>query len=760
MTKTTQTIRMQMKDRGAAAILAMMFLVIFGSLAAAMAIVSQGNLASADSQMKINRSQSAAETGMKFVIHRLEQVARATETTYGLIDPTRADELWMDNDDGVRQQLYESFSGEFHNIAEPQLTSRGLGIGPISVGPGQPTFTATFEPHPLPGPGGAGDFSRYDDPFYDRAPYNDPDQMGGAAVSSTNPMDARWVRVVVTAFDGPDGRTVARSISMDFRIDKKLRFAILSRSRVMIGRNVMIEGQIGSKFMEVNLEHGHPVQMANDFRLLNADLDANLDLLLNTLITNDINGDNRLDIGNPSEIAGIPDPGALDADQDGFITDFDFFIMEFDANADGSVSATELDTASDPNRRQLLELIDTFGDPARPGYDDGFINGLDRFAKISGQVKISAAMADWNDGAAGGAYQDYFQGAIRPEHNEAPLTFESSDNDVFSFDPDDFDVDSFKTIAGGDLATQATTQADTNPTSDPTGPVMDLSGAVFEEVPFGSAYPYDHYERPLYRNMTFTNITIPAGTNALFENCTFIGVTFVETTTANTDNNFNFAGMQEDDGSLRFPDMSVATTDPNTGTSVTVSSTKDVSNNVRFHNCQFEGTIVTRAANAFTHVRNKLNFTGKTKFILDESVYLTESEKDLFRRSTILAPHYSLEMGTFISPLDNNETVNLSGTIIAGLVDMRGQVKINGSLITTFEPVSNVAPVIGDTSPQFNTTLGYFPVDEGDLEAELPANGVGVIHVRYDPTIPMPDGITGPIEIAPMAQTYFEGVAP
>ncbi len=34
--------------RGAAAVLAMMFLMIFGSLAAAMAIVSQGNLSTAD----------------------------------------------------------------------------------------------------------------------------------------------------------------------------------------------------------------------------------------------------------------------------------------------------------------------------------------------------------------------------------------------------------------------------------------------------------------------------------------------------------------------------------------------------------------------------------------------------------------------------------------------------------------------------------------------------------------------------------------
>ena len=113
-------------------------------------------------------------------------------------------------------------------------------------------------------------------------------------------------------------------------------------------------------------------------------------------------------------------------------------------------------------------------------------------------------------------------------------------------------------------------------------------------------------------------------------------------------------------------------------------------------------------------------------------------------------------MGTFISPSDSNETIHLSGTIVTGILDMRGQVKINGSIVTTFEPQAGVSPVMGDTSPQFNTTLGYFPSSDGDLEAELPINGIGVIQVRYDPTIPMPDGIIGPIELTPVMATYFE----
>ena len=88
---------------------------------------------------------------------------------------------------------------------------------------------------------------------------------------------------------------------------------------------------------------------------------------------------------------------------------------------------------------------------------------------------------------------------------------------------------------------------------------------------------------------------------------------------------------------------------------------------------------------------------------------------------------------------------------------MRGQVDINGSLMTTFNPQRDTGPVIGDTSPQFNTTIGYFSAAQGDLEAEIPVNGFGVIHIRYNPDLPLPDGILGPVEILPMWGTYFEG---
>lgn len=729
------------RQRGAIVILAMMFLVIFGSLAAAMSIVAQGNLQTADSHVKINRSLAAAETGMRYVVYRLNSVAKNVKTSSGVIDEDEATALW----DEVRAQLILALASESHNLAEPYEVGGDLHVGPIAVGPGEPTFTATFLPHPIAG-------EDYDSAYYQRPPYS----AMSPAISNSNPLDSTWIRIKVAASDGPPISKVTRSIQMDFRITKKIKFAILSKSRVMIGRNVIIDGDIGSRFTEVHLANGHPVQMISDFRDLAGAkgdaLDERLDALVGTLASNDTDGDNRLNIHNPAEVSGLTDPVSMDFNGDGYIDDYDFFLEIYDTNGDMQVSGIELDTANDVSNAQLLELIDTFGDPNRPGYNDGFIDNKDRYTKIRGQIKMTAAVEDWLAGAASatGAYQDFFAGPITPGVDEVPLTFQASDADMFDFGPQDFDITTLANMATGSLSNQAALQAAEHDPGDPNSP-QPLGSQVFEPVPFGAAHPYDYYDRPIYKNMTFNNVTIPKGTNALFENCRFIGVTYIETEANNDDVLYQYAGMQESDGTFKYPDkIAIVNGQP-------VANTKDVSNNLRFHACTFEGCVVSTAPKEYTHARNKIAFTGKTQFKIDESTELSASEKALYKRSTIMAPHYSVEMGTFVSPADSNETVKLTGTIVTGMLDMRGQVKVTGTILTTFEPTSDVGPVIGETSPQFNTTLGYFPSSAGDLEAEVPNNGIGVIHVKYDPTIPLPDGILGPISIEADATTWFEG---
>ncbi|MGB0767447.1 MAG: hypothetical protein ACPGYV_07030 [Phycisphaeraceae bacterium] len=754
------------RERGAAAVLSMMFLVIFGSLGAAMAIVSQGNLHTADTHLKVNRSLAASETGLRLMMYRLSEATQTVLTRSGAVwdpstgdyittlkssdlagDPSgmpvdvllgKADAIW----DEVAATLAASFAGELHNQQEPYIDIDGvLHVGPIAIGPNAPAFTATFTPHPIVG-------EDYDSDYYARPPYSE------MAVSASNPLDARFIRVSVEAYDGIPGSRVHRSVSMDFQLVKRIEYAVLSRSRVMIGRNVMIEGRVGSTFAETDLINGHPMQIASDFRGLDPTLDSQLDALLGSIIEDDQDGDNRLSIYDSTEVSDYANPEAFDTDGDGYITEFDFFLSHFDTSSSpGQITTTELEASLSPlDAEQLMRLIDTFGSPLRAGYNDGVIDEYDRYAKVRGEIHVAADLAGWEAGAANatGEYQDYLQGPIVPTHNNNPLTFESSETGEYELNADQFDVSSFRDLATDDFLAQAAANAANHDPGDPDSP-QPLGSFETEAVPFQATYPYDYYDRPVYENMTFRNVKIPKGTNALFKNCRFIGVTFIETELDNDDPDFNYAGMQDASGDQKHPDRYV------TIDGTDVYDTKTIANNIRFHNCTFEGGVVTDVPDEYTHARNKVTFTGNSGFDIENSTQLTQAEKMLYRRSSLLAPQYSIEMGTFVSPYDSAEVIQLSGTIVAGLIDMRGQVNIDGQLLTTFEPQSNTGPVIGDTSPQFNTTLGYFSAADGDLETEAPENGLGVIHVRYNKDLPLPDGILGPVEAVPLWGTYFEG---
>ncbi|MEO0604439.1 MAG: hypothetical protein AAF211_23600, partial [Myxococcota bacterium] len=610
--------------------------------------------------------------------------------------------------------------------------------------------------------------------------------------------------------DGVGGRAVPRTISVDFKLDKRIRYAIMSQSRVMIGRNVMIEGPIGSGYDEINgndatitaedwVTNGHPVVMLSDFSGIDPDLDDKLDLLTDWLIGGtdsggepfgDLNGDNRIDVNVPAETGTLDDPdtpvneaAALDANGDGYIDDYDLFLDQFGtfnaSTGELQISTAELEAGGVAalDAQQLVELIDTFkpdrnGDgvvdsiDTNLGYNDGIIDGNDRYAKIRGEVHISAKLAAWQNGAEGNAYQNHYSGAVKPGFNETATTFESAENARFDVSADNFDTAYFDAITQEEgvtpeansflLEAQAANQPEPDPDS---GLDPRIDGETVEEVPFGSPYPYDFYNRTTYVDMTFNNLRIPRGSNALFVNCTFDGVTYIETNEALAEQfDFNYAGMNEVDGSEKHPDKYVLIDpdgDPDDEAN-RIYDTKTEGNNVRFHNCQFTGPVVTGVPSGFSQVRNKLTFTGNTTFDVMASPTLSDDEKQLYRRATLMAPNYSVEMGTFVAPYETTEKVELKGAVVAGLIDMRGKVAVDGSIITTFKPSEGVGPVLGDSAPQFNTTLGYFSAADGDLEAELPENGLGLIQVTYDPTIPMPDGIIGPIELRPVWATYRE----
>ncbi|MCZ6611861.1 MAG: hypothetical protein O6941_04435, partial [Planctomycetota bacterium] len=337
------------------------------------------------------------------------------------------------------------------------------------------------------------------------------------------------------------------------------------------------------------------------------------------------------------------------------------------------------------------------------------------------------------------------------------------------------------------------------------------SDATWEDVPFGAeaagGAPYDYYMRPIYDNMTFTNVRIPMGNNGLFRNCTFIGVTYIETDVDNEGclncENWNYAGALDwgdangdgfitgDEVSEKFPTLPA----PVNGAG-TWPDTRLRSNNVRFDGCTFIGSVTGDKPNEYFHWRNKIQFTGATRFYIDpddpdllqeiaggnpdaqgwQDAILGMVPEDIeeLEKSSILMPGWSADVGNFTNEqdVDPNLTpkVKLKGTIVAGILDIRGTADVHGTLLMTFRPRAAVPPVpdpnagplaYGGLTDAFNTTIGYFGPSDGDGEgvdtADASFVGFGEITLRYDPDAKLPDGIPWPISINADPLTYTEG---
>lgn len=778
----------RLRRRGVASVLAMMFMVLFGSLAAVMAIVAQANLRTADSFLKVNRATGAAETGLVFARRRLFKASRRFVVTKGVVDPDFGTKLWLGTygamdgtvtvlppDDfvegtppvGIAEAIRNAHLADLHSI----IVEAGDGLLPDIDGFG------TIRVRPI------GRLINGAPDVYVRLKYE-------------LLADGRFLRVTAQGVDGD----VRRTLQLDFRMTKKIEFAVISPNRIMIGKNVRIEGPLGSRYGiapgELDPDNGNPLVMRSDFYHLDPVLDGRLDALYAAVILYDVDGDSRLRTNHPVEANGVGGD-IVDYNGDEYVDDFDLFMAFFDTNGDGMVvydTALAFAAGLGPLPLefdvdlQLGHLID-FAIPDRNdddvidgidtalGYGDGAASTLDLYAKVSGKLAFAVAKLAW-EAARGQSYQTFVQGPVYTEPDEAPVTFEISEDDLLNITTADFqNTETWmkgRALAGASFAVQVAAGLGSGGTFTPP------SDATWETVPFGARGYYDWYQRGIYDGITFQNVMIPMGTNALFRNCTFVGVTYIESHVINDDPNWNFAGMVDRDaGGNMVPKYPGLQADDGAGNMI--DDTRTLSNNIRFDNCTMAGSVVADAANQFTHVRNKVQFTGSTVFTLVhpdlDPLDIPELEK-----SSIMMPGYSVDVGNFTNNL--GESVTLTGTIIAGVLDVRGSATVKGTLLMTFRPVVGEGPLFyGGTTDGFNTTIGYFGPQDGDEESVDPADlvdtdgdgipdigvdldgdgvndpfeGFGEITVRYDPDAKLPDGIPWPIVIEAEADTYIEG---
>jgi len=793
--------------RGVASVLAMLFLVIFASLAAAMAVVAQGNLRTADSALKVTRAQSAAESGLIFAAWRLQREGARFVIKPGDVTTAFSRDLWL---------------GDFSSTDVEVLPPVGYPSTGVEIGLADAIFDAHLADVGSFNRAGTQDASLPSlatDGLLVTKPIRLEATSDRLYFQLTYELVPNEPRVRVTSV-GVD-RDIERTISLEFRLDKKIEYAIISPSRIMIGKNVFIEGPIGTRYgvidstpdtmvpnpVEITNRNGHPLVMRSDFRFLPGEKGAQLserigsvprdpsqgpmpgdNTLAGSIFLNDVDDDGRLRVAHPYERAGAERLGG-DRNADQYVDDFDLFLDVYDTNDDGRVtwapndSGTEFGGVDD----QLARLVDR----AKPdrnedglegtaedillGYNDGSLDARDRYAKVRGRLAFASESDDWINLSGVRYWRDVVEGPVRNPPEFQPATFGLTSREL-------------RAVRTADFAEQAG-WFDGAATSTSLGS-PDVTQGPWEGVPFGASAPYDYYRRPIYRNRTYTNIRIPKGTNALFENCTFVGVTYIETNPTNQHPFWNFVAAikQQDNGNgnfdyvPRFLTGLTATLEGGTSSGTNVTDTRVHSNSIRFHNCTFLGSIAGATPAEYTHWRNKVQITGATRFFSDpadpdisleidgstlrsslETLGPTALER--LQRSSIMLPGWSVDVGNF-----NNETssdplltpkVKLRGTIIAGLMDIRGTVDVLGTLLMTYRPIPNQGALYFDGEPEnFNTTLGYFAPADGDGEGPYGSDqlqGFGEIRLRYDPDAKLPDGIPWPLTVRPEKNTYREG---
>lgn len=936
--------------RGVAAVLAMMFLILFGSLSVAMAISSRGNITTAATHLHVSRAHNAAETGLMIARARLADAAARFLISESTVDGGFGTAFWNGNMGVLGEvQVLPSRTG-----LQDGSTPSGLADAVAMLHAGDQDIVPELGvAQPVIGNAMAeADLNLFAEQtwVYTPAVALEPRASGQTlpplAYSITYaPMaNGTDVRAIVTGWDlsyQRAGRFVTRTITQDFRISKRVRHAIVSSSRVMIGKNVMVEGGMGMRYTGVQHTNGDPLVLKSDFRGISPQLDAKLTALWAGIAQYDVDGDNRLRVGHPEESMGIPsgltdydgdgqpDHAFDDVTGDGYVDEFDIFIKHYDRNGDGRVTLSSLLTAGTPaqgmtpeftddddlallidssnpdrNRNGVFGFVDSNGngrwdagevfldyDPVKNlnrdqvlGYRDGFIDRRDQYAKVSGRLAFRVGKQAWE--IAQGPVNERLRGPLRPGSGESAQSFGQSDAELPNVSTSVFtstqtglqqaaDGPSFLQqvaqnlgVSVNNLATYVENKPagsaqprylrldpDTNNDSLPDN----YATAYFEKVPFNAPAFSDWYYRPVYENMVFKDVVIPMGNNGLFRNCTFVGVTYVQTDTANTHPMWGEYGKLQmnsgtgkpmpypprtiygdNTGETSYPAMLPSTAVPPeqmilmanppldkadipaNQVSATIgynllpnplvingkriTDTRSRSNSIRFHDCLFVGSIVSDAPQHYVQPRNKLQFTGGTRFMrehptspADPALNPKPTNLAKIAKSSMMLPGYSVDLGSFNSPPTQN--IQLKGAIIAGVLDVRGNASIDGALLLTFSPVHGQAPLIDSLGnpvgnpANFNTTLGYFGPDEGDSESlnpnslpmvngqrivgwdtngdgmadvahdqpqppnsvPVPFHGYGRINLRWDPAMSLPSGIMLPMQMDPIPGTYREG---
>lgn len=682
------------RRRGVAAVTAMLFLVLLATLSVAMYSTATLNVQTARNFSDQAKARATAEGGLRWMAWRFTRMARP-KTAIGNITPAVATTLWP----SVRTAITSDLAN-MTTAAERAYTWDGTTLTTSAIASDETAgrFKVAVRPHP---------------------------------VDASDLLDARYLRVTSTGTYA--GAT--HVVSVDFKVDKKVKFAIVGRVPIQIGRNTIVEGPMGMS----TANKFPPYLLMSDFRHLKPSLQTKIDAFYNFLEANHNGYDGRISANNPVEYKKATDAGYTDYNGDQFVDEYDLFLKEFDSNGDRAITTAEFTNPSTGKLydADLFDAIDELGAPmaagdaARVGYKDGRIDNSDAYTKIRGTVTMAATAAAWQANlGSSGTIGDYLQGPIQPsEGTQLPVVFGADTSQIFDLSPANFDPTVFRPKTGPENGTSSKTS--TVLTNVVLAATDANGGTADEHTPYGSTSWQATYRRPVFKNIKFKNCRIPKGLNALFDNCTFEGVTYVELTT-NITTSSGATTTNADQGMTWSQQMKSGSFAANTVLTTANSYGFARGNNLRFNNCTMNGPVASDNPTAYTHFTNSWEFTGSSLF---------DNKAD--DTATIVAPQTNIEMGSFTAPGTAPST--LVGVVVAGNIDIRGKSVVDGSIIVT-----------GDGAG--NTTQGWFgPSDSStDVTTPMPEGGYGRLNIRYNPNRALPDGINVAVDILPDADTYRE----
>jgi len=720
---------------GAVAVITMMYMLLLATLTLALYFAASYNVQVSENFSGIARAHAAAESGLRWMDYRFQRAVRP-KTDKGTITTTLASTLWPSLRDALATDLANVKGANRLPLVVTKTTEK-LEAKSISI---DASTGATFD-------------------------------VSVRHLAPVDGSDARFIRVSSTGHY----KNTTRTVSMDFKMDKAVKFAVVGKVPVQVGRDVIIDGPIGMGI----LGKYPPLFTLSDFTHFDATLKTKVvDFQTYLKGSGVVNGksvknheayDGRISVNDVNELTLATAAGYKDYNGDSYIDEYDLFLERFDANKDKALSKAEF---TNPATGQLYDanlfnLIDSLGapllnedrngnglldpgedmngngvldmDPKRSGYLDGIVDNRDGYAKIRGGITLATSAADWNANlaASGQTVNDQIKGPIATTDPSQPgVLFSATADNIFDLSPLNFEQASlnFKAKTGPANGATSTVTSGSPAVTVITNKVLATTdangGTVTEKTPYGSTTWQAQYTRPKYLGITFRNCQIPKGLNALFDGCTFEGCTFVDMT-RNITSPSGAVTTNKDDGMTWSKRMRSGTFANTTALTAANSYGFTDGNNIRFNDCVFKGPLVGPYATAYTHFTNTWEFTGATRF-----------DNQVDQTATIVSPQVNIEMGSFTT---SGKPSTLVGVVVAGNIDIRGTTNIDGSIIVT-----------GDGAG--NTTLGYFGNNDAVTDpGAMPEGGYGAILLRYNPFRTMPDGIMTSVDLAPQIYSYKEG---